>query len=115
MPKKVLIGIVTSDKAQKTRRVEVARQVKHPKYGKYIKRKTVCHVHDENEETQLGDQVEIRECRPLSKTKTWELVRVIRKSTLVDVAAMRAELRAQARAQNQQEIGDAEPTEGSQT
>ena len=74
----------------KTRRVEIPRLVRHPKYGKILRRKTVCHVHDEAEEAHVGDTVEIRESRPHSKTKCWELVRVISKSRLVDIAAMRA-------------------------
>ena len=61
----------------KTRRVEIPRLVKHPKYGKYIKRRTICHVHDENNESHLGDTVEIMETRPLSKLKNWRLVRVV--------------------------------------
>ena len=97
MPKKVLVGVVASDKADKTRRVEVQRLVKHPKYKKYVKRKTVCHVHDEENAAGEGDTVEIVECRPRSKTKRWELVRVVVKSTQVDVAAMRAAQRAEAR------------------
>ncbi len=74
----------------KTRRVEIPRQVKHPAYGKILHRKTVCHVHDEQEESHVGDTVEIIESRPRSKTKRWELVRVVSKSRLVDLAAMRA-------------------------
>lgn len=74
----------------KTRRVEIPRLVRHPKYGKILRRKTVCHVHDEAEEAHVGDTVEIRESRPHSKTKRWELVRIISKSQLVDIAAMRA-------------------------
>ncbi len=93
MPKRVSIGVVTSDKMTKTRRVEIARVVRHPKYGKIMRRKTVCHVHDENEETKLGDTVEIRESRPRSKTKHWELVRVVAKSRIVDIAAMKAAVR----------------------
>jgi len=94
MPKKVLVGVVTSDKAAKSRRVEVARLVKHPKYGKFLRRKTVCHVHDEKDESQLGDTVEIIECPPRSKMKRWELVRVVEKSRLIDLAAMRASAKA---------------------
>ncbi len=80
MPKKVLIGVVTSDKMPKTRRVEITRLVKHPRYGKYIRRRTVCHVHDENNESHLGDRVEIIESRPYSRTKRWLLVRVVERS-----------------------------------
>ena len=90
MPKRVVSGIVTSDKMDKTRRVEINRSVKHPKYKKYIQRRTVCHVHDENNESHTGDLVEIIESQPVSKLKRWNLVRVIEKSTAVDVAALRA-------------------------
>jgi len=93
MPKKLSIGVVTSDRMAKTWRVEIPRLVRHAKYGKILRRKTVCHVHDEQNEAQLGDTVEIRESRPRSKTKRWELVRVITKSQLVDIAAMRAAAR----------------------
>lgn len=90
MPKKVAVGVVMSDKVKQTRRVEIARLVKHAKYGKYLRRKTVCHVHDANEESHLGDTVEIVECPPKSKLKRWELVRVVTKCQAVDIAAMRA-------------------------
>src|SRR5947209_9638558 len=75
--RRVETGLVTSDKMNKTRRVEIPRLVKHPRYGKYIRRRTVCHVHDENNESHTGDTVEIMESRPLSKTKAWRLVRVV--------------------------------------
>jgi small subunit ribosomal protein S17 len=90
MPKRVSVGVVTGDKAVKTRRVEIARQVRHAKYGKILHRKTVCHVHDEQNESHVGDTVEIVESRPRSKSKRWELVRVVSKSRLVDLGAMRA-------------------------
>jgi len=90
MPKKQLIGVVTSDKMNKSRRVEIDRLVKHRKYGKFIKRRTVCHVHDESNESKIGDTVEIIECPPKSKTKRWDLMRVVTKSKQVDIAAMRA-------------------------
>src|SRR5436189_4934129 len=77
--RRTLIGIVTRDKTLKTRRVEIQRLVKHPRYGKYIKRRTVCYAHDESNETRIGDTVEIMETRPLSKTKHWRLVRVVKK------------------------------------
>ena len=96
MPKKVSVGVVVSDKPEKTCRVEIDRLVKHPMYGKYIRRRTICHVHDEENAATTGDKVEIIECRPRSKTKRWELVRVLEKSRLVDVAAMRAAARADA-------------------
>ncbi len=78
--RRVEIGVVTSDKMNKTRRVEIPRLVKHLRYGKYIRRRTICHVHDENNESHLGDTVEIMESRPLSKLKNWRLVRVVRKA-----------------------------------
>src|SRR5947207_368842 len=74
------IGVVVSDKMNKTRRVEIPRLVKHPRYGKYIRRRTVCYVHDEKNESKSGDTVEIMESRPLSKTKHWRLVRVVTQS-----------------------------------
>jgi small subunit ribosomal protein S17 len=92
----VEVGVVTSDKAAKTRRVEIARLVRHPKYGKYLRRRTICRVHDEEEQSKLGDTVEIVESRPMSKTKRWKLVRVVARGRLVDVAAMRAAGRAEA-------------------
>ncbi len=95
MPKRVATGVVTSDKAAKTRRVEIPRLVKHPKYGKYIRRRTVCTVHDEQNQSQAGDTVEIIESRPRSKMKRWELTRVVEKSRLIDLAAMRAAAKAE--------------------
>ena len=71
------VGVVTSDKMNKTRRVEIPRLVKHVRYGKYIRRRTICHVHDEKNESHTGDTVEIMETRPLSKTKFWRLLRVV--------------------------------------
>jgi small subunit ribosomal protein S17 len=103
MPKKNTVGVVTSDRMNKTRRVEVLRLVRHPRYGKYLRRRTVCYVHDENNESQQGDTVEIAESRPRSRTKRWELVRVLAKSRLVDVAAMRAAAKAEARSSRQEE------------
>ncbi len=95
MPKRVATGVVTSDKAAKTRRVEIPRLVKHPKYGKFIRRRTVCTVHDEENQSQTGDTVEIIESRPRSKMKRWELTRVVEKSRLIDLAAMRAAVKAE--------------------
>lgn len=98
MPKKQVIGVVTSDKMNKSRRVEIQRLVPHPKYGKYVRRRTVCHVHDEANESQMGDTVEIIEAPPRSKTKRWDLVRVVAKSQQVDIAAMRAAAKLQEQA-----------------
>ena len=78
--RRVETGVVTSDKMNKTRRVEIPRLVKHARYGKYIRRRTICHVHDEKNESRLGDTVEIMETRPLSKTKSWRLIRIITKA-----------------------------------
>jgi small subunit ribosomal protein S17 len=93
MAKRQEIGIVISDKTLKTRRVEIPRLVKDPQYGKYIRRKTICYVHDENNESHAGDTVEIQESRPLSKMKRWTLVRVVERGKMVDLAAMRAAAR----------------------
>ncbi|MDZ7618984.1 MAG: 30S ribosomal protein S17 [Patescibacteria group bacterium] len=90
MPKRLAVGVVTSDRCAKTRRVEISRREKDPLYGKYIRRRTVCHVHDEENSSAMGDTVEIRECPPRSKLKRWELVRVVEKSRLIDLVAMRA-------------------------
>lgn len=75
-------GRVSSDKMDKSIIVTIERKVKHPLYGKFIRRTTKLHVHDENNEAKLGDLVEIHECRPLSKTKSWTLVRVIEKAVV---------------------------------
>ena len=71
---RILTGIVTSNKADKTVTVKIERKVKHPLYGKVIKRATKVHAHDENNSASIGDVVSVKECRPLSKTKTWTLV-----------------------------------------
>jgi len=94
MPKRVETGTVTSAASKKTRRVEVPRIIRHAKYGRILHSRTVCHVHDEHDESGPGDLVEIIECRPRSKTKRWELVRVVAKSTAVDVASLRSGARA---------------------
>lgn len=90
MPKRTEIGVVTGDKMHKTRRVEIPRQVRHPKYGKIIRRRTICYVHDETNEAHLGDKVEIIESRPRSKTKRWDLLRIVEKRGDVDLAALKA-------------------------
>ncbi|MFH1021827.1 MAG: 30S ribosomal protein S17 [Planctomycetota bacterium] len=78
--RKKVIGVVTSDKMQKTISVQVERLVKHARYGKYIRRHTEFKAHDETNEAKMGDRVEIMETRPLSKMKRWRLVRVIEKA-----------------------------------
>jgi small subunit ribosomal protein S17 len=75
-------GRVVSDKMDKSFTIAIERMVKHPLYGKFIRRTTKLHVHDETNEANVGDLVEIRECRPLSKTKSWTLVRVIEKAVI---------------------------------
>ena len=102
MPKKQVIGVVTSDRMNKSRRVEVSRLERHPKYGKFIRRRTVCHVHDEQNESAMGDTVEIIECPPKSKMKRWDLVRVVAKSQAVDLAALRAAQKAEDQAASEQ-------------
>lgn len=94
MPRRVCVGLVTSDKMAKTRVVEIPRLVPHPRYGKYVRRKTVCYVHDEEEQSSQGDTVEIVECRPRSRSKRWELVRVVvkrREEEMIGAAAAGAE------------------------
>ena len=74
---RTLQGKVISDKMNKSVTVLLERQVKHPLYKKYILRSTKLHVHDENNECSIGDKIAIRECRPISKTKSWSLVEII--------------------------------------
>jgi len=74
MPKRILIGTVTSDKTDKTVTVLVERKVKHPLYGKIIRRSKKYHAHDEKNEFTLGDIVRIEETKPISKTKTWAVM-----------------------------------------
>lgn len=83
--RRTVIGVVTSDKMNKTRRVEIPRLVKHPRYSKYIRRRTICHVHDEQNVSQMGDTVEIMESRPFSKTKHWLLLRVVAKAPVAAI------------------------------
>lgn len=71
---RVLTGVVTSDKADKTITVKIERKVKHPLYGKVIKRATKVHAHDETNSASIGDIVSVKECKPISKLKTWILM-----------------------------------------
>ena len=73
-------GVVASDKGNKTIKVVVNYQMRHEKYGKYLKRRTVLHAHDEKNEAKEGDLVQIAECRPLSKTKHHRLLRIVQKA-----------------------------------
>jgi small subunit ribosomal protein S17 len=76
--RRTLVGVVSSAlKTPKTIRVDVQYQVRHPKYGKTMNRTTRVHAHDEKGEARMGDHVELMECRPISKTKTWRLVRIV--------------------------------------
>jgi small subunit ribosomal protein S17 len=77
---RTLEGVVASDKGNKTIKVVVNYQTRHPKYGKYLRRRTVLHAHDEKNEAKEGDTVEIAECRPLSKTKHHRLIRIVQKA-----------------------------------
>jgi small subunit ribosomal protein S17 len=74
------IGTVESDKRNKTRTVVVAFTAMHPKYGKYVRKRTVLQVHDENNESRVGDSVEVGPIRPRSRTKSWALVRIVERS-----------------------------------
>lgn len=76
--KKTLIGVVTRAKTAKTRRVEIERLFRHAKYGKIVRGRTICYVHDEENTAKEGDTVEIVECQPRSALKRWELVRVVK-------------------------------------
>lgn len=77
--RKARIGVVTSNKMDKTITVAVERKVKHPIYGKFVKKTTRFHAHDEKNEASIGDLVRIMETRPLSKTKRWRLVDIVEK------------------------------------
>ena len=79
-PLRTIEGVVASDKGDKTIKVIVAYQTRHEKYGKYLKRRTVLHAHDEKNEAREGDRVELAECRPLSKTKHHRLIRIVEKA-----------------------------------
>ena len=85
--RKQLRGVVTGDKNAKTIRVVVDRRYRHPKYGKIVRGRTVCHTHDENDEAKVGDVVEIVECRPRSALKRWELVQIVLRADQTQVAA----------------------------
>ncbi len=74
------VGVVETASRDKTRKVTIQYVSKHPKYGKYVRKRTVLQVHDANNETGVGDRVEIAECRPISRTKRWTVVRVVEKA-----------------------------------
>lgn len=77
--RKTKSGVVTSNKMDKTITVKVERKVKHPLYGKFVKKSTKFHAHDEKNECSIGDTVRIMESRPMSKTKRWRLVEILEK------------------------------------
>jgi small subunit ribosomal protein S17 len=77
--RKTKLGVVSSNKMDKTITVSVERKVKHPLYGKFVKKSTKFHAHDEKNECSIGDTVKIMESRPMSKTKRWRLVEVVEK------------------------------------
>jgi small subunit ribosomal protein S17 len=84
MSEKVLriqTGSVVSDKMDKSAVVMIERKVKHPIYGKFMKKSTKLHIHDEDNECGIGDIVQISECRPISKTKSWTLVKIVTKAS----------------------------------
>jgi len=80
---RTMTGKVVSDKMNKSITVMIERKVKHPIYGKYVKRSTKLHAHDENNDCNIGDVVVIQETRPLSKTKSWALVNIVEKASNV--------------------------------
>lgn len=77
---KTMTGVVVSNSGDKSVRIVVDYKIKHPKYNKYIKRRTKFGVHDEHNQAGVGDQVEVAQCRPCSKTKSWRLVKVLQKA-----------------------------------
>ncbi len=80
---KTLTGVVVSNSGDKSVKVVIDFKVKHPKYGKYIKRRTKIGVHNEHNQSGVGDVVEIAECRPRSKTKSWRLVKIVQRAVEV--------------------------------
>jgi len=116
MPKRVLIGTVVSDKADKTVTVRVDRRVKHPLYGKIIRRSKKYHAHDADNAFRKGEEVRIEECKPISKSKSWTVIERIgaAKAAVVeidepDVVAPEKEAKAEAKAEKKAE--KAEKTE----
>ena len=75
-----MIGMVDRDVQDRTRRVVISYSARHPRYGKYVRRRTMLQVHDETNDSHTGDRVEIAECRPLSRTKRWTLVRIVERA-----------------------------------
>lgn len=94
--RRTLVGVVTSDRNSKTRRVDVKRLFQHQMYRKIVRGRTICYVHDEGNVSKVGDTVEIVESRPHSKTKRWELVRVVQSNDEVDSQLIREDQKAAA-------------------
>ena len=94
MPRRVVVGIVTSDKMTKTIVVRISRKVRHPLYGKVIGKATKFKVHDEKNEAKIGDRVRIAETRPLSRDKRWRLVEILSRGSLETAADLKEELSA---------------------
>lgn len=86
-----IIGVVTSDTVSKTRKVVFEYLARHSKYNKYVKRQTVLHVHDEKNESHVGDHVEVMACRPHSRTKTYRLVRIVTRGPQIDTSILKGE------------------------
>ncbi|MCB1791795.1 MAG: 30S ribosomal protein S17 [Gammaproteobacteria bacterium] len=80
---RTLQGRVVSDKMDKSITVVIERRVKHPIYGKFVRKSTKVHAHDENNECKIGDVVIVEQCRPLSKTKSWRLVKLVERANAV--------------------------------
>lgn len=78
---RTLQGRVVSDKMDKSITVEIERRVKHPIYGKFVRKTTKVHAHDENNECHIGDLVVVEQCRPLSKTKTWRFIKLVERAS----------------------------------
>ncbi len=79
--KRTVQGLVTSNAGDKSATIMIERRIKHPVYGKFIKRSTKLHIHDEANECNKGDTIMVEECRPMSKTKSWTLVKIIEKAS----------------------------------
>jgi small subunit ribosomal protein S17 len=107
--RKTLIGTVVSDKRNKTRRVDVERLYQHPKYGKIVRGRTICQVHDEHNQSHTGDTVEIAECPPRSRTKRWELVRVVKAASEMERQARQLALEAEGKAPGAERTVEAAP------
>ena len=96
--RRVVQGIVAGNGSDKTIAVRIERMFKHPKYKKYIRRHSKVHAHDETNDAQVGDRVELMECRPMSKTKRYRLTRVVERPSLPDGALRPTEVQAAATA-----------------